>query len=357
MMRRAAALSCLAAACLFTSAAARAEFSPALNSLVTEAQKEGAITLMFGEGALGGSAGARLFEKQINEMFGTRLKVSFAPGPAMPAMGSQIAVTQAAGKAAPTDIYVGWSRHMAGLSKYQLFAAADWKSLLPGRIDDRIVEGDGTMLKVVTSMAGFYYNPKLAPMQPKRLTDFLAPEWKGKIATTPYAANFDVLAAKSVWGPEKAVDYARKLSGQLAGLARCDEGERVASGEFLALVPNCSGRDAEHAMQDGAPIANFYPLDFRLINYTYIAVPKNAPHPSAAKLFAVFCMMPEGQKIIRDSWGADLHFFPESKSSKEVAAIEAETGPMQSVDVAWQLDNEVGNRTWAEIQKILAQGH
>jgi ABC-type Fe3+ transport system substrate-binding protein len=207
----------------------------------------------------------------------------------------------------------------------------------------------------VTSMAGMYYNPQQSPMKPQRLTDFLRPEWKGKIATTPYAANFDVLASRAVWGPEKAIDYAKKLEEQIAGIMRCDEGERIASGEFLALVPNCSGRDAEQAAKAGAPIVNAYPLDFRLINYTYIAVPKNAPHPNAGTLFAVFCMTPEGQTIIRESWGADLHFFPESKSSKEIAALEAESGhPFQNVDVAWQLENTAGNEAWAVIQKILS---
>ena len=347
-----------AALALLLTPAARADIAPALADLARAAQQEGALTLMFGEGALGGSQGAKLFEQQMNAMFGTRIKVSFTPGPAMPAMGSQIAVFQAAGKTAPTDIYVGWSRHMAGLAKYDLFLAADWETLLPGRIDGRIVEGEGTMLKVVTSMAGLYYNPERAPIKPTRLSDFLRPEWTGKIATTPYAANFDVLAARDVWGPEKAIDYARKLSRQIAGLARCDEGERIASGEFLALVPNCSGRDAERAMRGGAPVVNVYPRDFQIINYTYIAVPKNAPHPKAGTLFAVFCLMPEGQKIIRDTWGADLHLFPDSKSGKEIAALEAESGtPLKSVDVAWQLGNSAGNQAWAEIQKILAQGH
>jgi ABC-type Fe3+ transport system substrate-binding protein len=345
----------LLAALLLAPLGARAEFSAPLQALIEAARQEGAVSLMFGEGALGGSNGARLFETQMNDMFGTRLKISYTPGPAMPVMGSQIAVTLQAKRPAPTDIYVGWSRHMAGLYKYDLFRAADWEKLLPTRIDGRIVEGKGTMLKAVTSMAGMYYNPQQAPMIPRSLVDFLRPEWKGKIATTPYAANFDVLAAREVWGPEKAIDYARKLNAQIAGLMRCDEGERIASGEFLALVPNCSGRDAEQAAQAGAPIVNAYPLDFRLINYTYIAVPKNAPHPNAGTLFAVFCMTPEGQKIIRDSWGADLHFFPDSKASKEIAALEAESGhPFPNVDVAWQLENSAGNEAWGVIQKILS---
>ena len=332
-----------------------AEFSPALTELITQAGQDGALSLMFGEGALGGSRGAKLFEKEMGETFGTRIKITFTPGPSMPAMGSQIAALYSAKHVSPTDIFVGWSRHMAGLARYEIFAAADWEKLLPGRLTSEIVEGNGTMLKAVTSLPGMYYNPKLAPYRPERLTDFLKPEWTGKIASTPYAANFDVLAGRDLWGPERAIDYARKLSAQIAGIIRCDEGVRIASGEFIALVPNCSARDAEAAIEAGAPIANVYPLDFRVINFTYIAVPKNAPHPSAAKLFAVFAMMPAGQKIIRDTWGSDLHLFPETQSHKEIAALQAESGgTLKSVDVAWQIANTEGNQAWGEIQKILA---
>ena len=40
-------------------------------------------------------------------------------------------------------------------------------------------------------------------MKPTTLADFLRPEWKGKIASTPYSAGFDVLYAADVWGKER----------------------------------------------------------------------------------------------------------------------------------------------------------
>jgi ABC-type Fe3+ transport system substrate-binding protein len=188
------------------------------------------------------------------------------------------------------------------------------------------------------------------------MADFLKPEWKGKIASTPYAANFDVLAAKDVWGPEKAIDYARKLSGQLAGLMRCDEGERITSGEFLALAPNCAGRLAELGIGPSAPIANQTPRDFMAANYSYVAVPRNAPHPNAGMLFAAFALTPEGQNIVWRTWGSDLDLFPESHAHKEVAELEdAHGGPLTRADATWQMSNETGNKAWAEIQKILSK--
>jgi ABC-type Fe3+ transport system substrate-binding protein len=330
--------------------------SPALKALAAAADKEGSVALMFGEGALGGSEGARLFEQAINTAYVTHIKVVFTPGPSMPAMGSQIAMLANARQAAPTDIYVGWSRHLAGLAKYKLFLAADWQALLPGRIDERVTEQEGRILKVVTSVPGVFYNPKRVPYVPTSMADFLKPEWKGKIASTPYAANFDVLAANDVWGPDKAIDYARKLSGQIAGLMRCDDESRITSGEFLALVPNCSGRTAEMGGASGAPIANMVPSDFMVANYSYIAVPRNAPHPNAGTLFAAFAMTSQGQDIIWKSWGSDLDLFADSHAHREVAALEATRGsPLKRTDATWQMTNEAGNKAWAQIQKILSK--
>jgi ABC-type Fe3+ transport system substrate-binding protein len=332
------------------------DVSPEMKALATAADKEGALSLMFGEGALGGSEGAKLFEQKINSIYGTRIKVTFTPGPSMPAMGSQIAMLANARQAAPTDVYIGWSRHLAGLEKYRLFLAADWQKLLPGRLPDGVAEQDGRILKVVTSIPGVFYNPKRVPYIPTTMADFLKPEWKGKIASTPYAANFDVLAANDVWGPEKATDYARKLSNQISGLMRCDEESRITSGEFLALVPNCSGRLAEAGVAAGAPISNLVPRDFMVANYSYVAVPRNAPHPNAGKLFAAFALTAEGQDIIWRTWGSDLDLFADSRAHKQLAQLEAENGvALKRTDATWQMTNEAGNKAWAEIQKILSK--
>jgi ABC-type Fe3+ transport system substrate-binding protein len=73
-------------------------------------------------------------------------------------------------------------------------------------------------------------------MKPTVLEDFLKPAWKGKLASTPYAAGFDVLLADDVWGKERTVHYVRALSKQITGLIRCGEAERIATGEYLGLV-------------------------------------------------------------------------------------------------------------------------
>jgi ABC-type Fe3+ transport system substrate-binding protein len=343
----------------FMSPATRAaDISPAMKTLIDAAQKEGEVVLNFGEGALGGLEGSKLAEAQITKIFGAKIRVVYTPGPSMPAMSSQIMMLQAANQPAPTDVYVGWSRHMPALYKRKALLSVNWQALLPGRITADIPELDNTSVKITTGIPGIFYNTKLAPFKPEKMIDFLRPEWKGKIAGTTYTANFDVLAGNDLWGPDKAIDYAEKLSGQITGLLRCNEIERISSGEFWAMVPNCAGRDVDDYAKKGAPVANLTPRDFLVKNYTYLAVPKNAPHPNAGTLFVTFMLTPEGQAILSNTWGSSLDLFQETPVHKEVAEIEQRYGEkMKSVDATWQMGNDAGNAAWTKINKILSDRH
>ncbi len=194
--------------------------------------------------------------------------------------------------------------------KVNFFEAVDWKKYLPGRITDEMIEQDGQLIRIVTGLSGATYNSALAPMKPTTLEDFLKPAWKGKIASTPYSAGFDILLAEDVWGKEKTVNYVRALSKQITGLIRCGEAERIATGEYLALVMDCTGQDALQWKEKGAPLEQMMPLDAAQQRYYYFAIPKNAQHPNAAKLYTLFMMTEEGQKLAYDTWKTDLHFLP-----------------------------------------------
>ena len=194
---------------------------------------------------------------------------------------------------------------------------------------------DGQLIRIVTGLSGVTYNSALAPMKPERLDDFLKPQWKGKIASTPYSAGFDVLLAEDVWGKEKTVNYVRALSKQITGLIRCGEAERIATGEYLALVMDCTGQDALQWQEKGAPLEQMMPLDAAQQRYYYFAVPKNAQHPDAAKLYTLFPMTEEGQKLAYDTWKTDLHFLPGSKMGKMVDDYKKQGVKFKEVTVDW----------------------
>jgi len=60
----------------------------------------------------------------------------------------------------------------------------------------------------------------------------------GRLASTPYAALFDVLSTPEVWGEPRTLEYATRLADQAAGLIRVGELERLVSGEFDLLAIN-----------------------------------------------------------------------------------------------------------------------
>ncbi len=335
-----------------------AQWKPELTKIIEGAKRENQLKLMWGEGTLGGSKGAKMFQASMNKLFGTNLVISFSPGPSMPQLGSQITTEYAAGQKAVSDVYIGADSYLGALVQRQIFLAVDWPALLPQRIKPDMAEGNHTTLKVYSGLPGVPYNTRLIPGSevPRTLKDFLGPEWKGKVASTPYALSLNILAADEMWGRDKALDYVKKLSKQISGMIRCNETERVASGEFLALIMDCSGADAFALKEKGAPVDLLIPADGAMIRYRYLAIPKNAEHPNAAKLFTVFMMMEEAQRLLWEFSKQDLHLFPESNIGRKVRLLEKQGVKFFVPSLEWSVKHPEIEQIRGEMEKILRSG-
>ena len=331
-----------------------AGMSPELKSLAKAADKEGELLVMWSASTMGGPKGAEMFETKMNKAFGTSLKIKWAPGPSMPRMGNRVAMSYTNGLKSPTDVYMGFSRNMATLKKHKLFQSAPYGKYYPGWMDNRVVEQNNTLVRVISVTLGFTYNTKLAPFPPTKVSDFLKPEWKGKVATTPYAAGFEQLASDAVWGPKRALSFVGNFTNQIAGFMRCSEAERLNSGEFLALIFDCSGDSMKRAIAKGAPLKRVVPTDAPLVSYFYLGVPKNAVHPNAGKLFTAYAGSKEGQRLVYQLTAGDVHTLPGSVLGKEIAALEKSFGTkFVDGDVNWQLKNKAGNKAQKEAKKIM----
>ena len=128
------------------------------------------------------------------------------------------------------------------------------------------------------------------------------PKFKGKVSTQPYISYFDILSGPKQWGPEPTADYVRKLSGQISGLMRCGEYERVVSGEFPIHVLACGEGGVLPFTEKGAPLKYVIPSDAAMVTHRYCAVPKNGRSKAAAKLFCAFLMTKSGQEF---QWNVD----------------------------------------------------
>ena len=337
--------------------AAQPQLSPALAKVIQDANKEGALKLSWGEGTLGGTKRMALYEQQMNKMFGSTVKIGFTPGPSMPAMGSQIATELAAGQTAVTDIYIGSESYLVPLVKRKIFQEVEWPKLLPGRITAQMVEGDNQSLRVYSGLPGTPYNKTRVPKNeiPKTLKDFLKPFWKGKIASTPYVTGLNLLAAKELWGREAALDYVKQFSKQVAGLIRCNEMERVVTGEFLALVMDCNGARTFELQSQGAPLEHVIPSDAAMVRHFYLSIPKNAEHSNAAKLFTTFMLTKEGQKLLWESDFSDLYMFPESQLGQKVRALEKRGVKFFVPTLEWVANNPEIEKVSEEMVKIVSQ--
>jgi ABC-type Fe3+ transport system substrate-binding protein len=329
------------------------EINAALKELAAAANQEGTLTLSWSGSTLGGIQGAARYQAALNKHFGTNIRINFLPGPDMARIVNTLATEYSAGQKSSVDIALGAAPQIAPVLKVNFFEKVDWKKYLPGRITDEMIEHNGELIRIVTGLSGATYNSALAPMKPATLEDFLKPAWKGKIASTPYSAGFDILLAQDVWGKEKTVNYVRALSTQIAGLIRCGEAERIATGEYLALVMDCTGQDALQWKEKGAPLDQMMPLDAAQQRYYYFAVPKNAQHPNAAKLYSIFMLTEEGQKLAYDTWKTDLHSLPGSKMGKMVNDYKKLGVKFKEVTVSWYSQHPEINASKHELIKIL----
>jgi iron(III) transport system substrate-binding protein len=330
-----------------------AELNADLKALATAAAKEGSLNLSWSQSTLGGSQGAQRIQAEMNKMFGTNLRVNFTPGAEMARIGNQMATEFQAKQPASIDVLLGAAAQVAPLVAFNMFETVDWSKYLPGRIRPEFVEIGNQFVRFTTGLSGITYNSALAPSKPTALADFLKPEWKGKIASTPYAASFDIFVASDMWGKEKTFDFVRKLSSQITGLIRCGDAERIATGEFIALVMDCTGQDALIWRERGAPLEQIIPIDGAQMRYYYFSVPKNARNPNAGKLFTVFSMTEEGQKVVFDTWKSDLHNFPGSRLGEQIREYQAKNVQFKEVTIDWWLKHPEVDESKKELIKIL----
>ena len=220
----------------------------------------------------------------------------------MPQFASRIIQEEKAGQPASSDLFIGSENHVARMSLKKL----DWPKIFP-HITKPMTDWDGRVLIVVSRTPGVTYNTNLvrANEVPQNVEDTLNPKWKGKIASTPYAASFDRMAL--AWGEEKTTAFMHKFTKQVAGLIRCGEEERIANGEFAMLVFNCDLADANDMRQKGAPVNGRIFKDAGILSYWYLGVPSNSAHPNGALLLAAFLLTKEGQDILWNTEKTSSH--------------------------------------------------
>ena len=85
---------------------------------------------------------------------------------------------------------------------------------------------------------------------------------------------------------------------------------------------DCGSYESRWLHSQGAPVAEVIPSDAAIIAYTLVAVPKNAPHPNAARLWVNYLLTQEAEGILYQVKGPDNPFVPGSKTMDEMKAVQ-----------------------------------
>ncbi|HLH25762.1 MAG TPA: extracellular solute-binding protein [Chloroflexota bacterium] len=336
-------------------AAAAAEPSaPAgtLEAVIAAARQEGELTIL--APLAGSSESVPRWGEGANRAYGLNLDVRYTPAPAMPELMNRLIQEQQSGRPASTDVFIGSSEHVVPMMRANALEAVDWAAWAPNVQDPRLVAPQGVAVQLAARAPGITYNLNRVRDVPTSLADLLQPQYKGRIASTPYAAHFDKLSSPELWGEERTKEYVTRLAQQIAGVLRCSELDRIASGEYDLFAIDC-GAEWRSAAAKGAPLGHVIPADAALLVYWYVGVPKNAPHPNAAKLFINYMLGREGQDILFDTELVDHPLVAGSKSASEIEALQARGVRPTEADVAFyqRNDDKLLEQTAAELQRIL----
>lgn len=332
---------------------------PTIAELVSKAKKETTLRAQWGADTLDGGPGLQKIVAAMNKKYGLNIQPSFTPGANMQGMMAKITREVAAGQPASSDVYFGNPQSMLQAMENKPLMAMDWRALLERKLlpepgFDPIVPGN-IGVAMASTLVGAIYNSNLVKGNdiPRKLEDLMNPKWKGKIASTPYAAGFREFAMPELLGKEKIVDFVKKFSKHIGGLIRCGEMDRITSGEFLILGLACGDQEVNIAERKGIPLGYAIMQDATISHTRYGGVPKNSRSPNTAALFVAFLHTAEGQKLMWDIDGLDFHLYPESNQKKKLDAAKAKGAKVVISSPQWLNKNKNYDDTQKELEKIL----
>jgi len=342
-----------------TASAAETGKSGAIAELIKNAKAEPTLRAQWGADTLDGGPGLQKIVAAMNKKYGLNIKSSFTPGKNMQGMMVKIVQELAAGQPASSDVYFGNPQSMLQAMDAKSLKPTDWNSLLERPMQkeagfDPIVPGD-IGIAMASTLVGVVYNSNLVKGNdvPRKLEDLMNPKWKGKIASTPYAAGFREFAMPELLGKEKVIAFVKRYSKQIGGLIRCGEMDRITSGEFLMLGLACGDQEVNMAMRQNIPLGYAIMDDATLSHTRYAGIPKNSRAPNTAALFIAFLQTVEGQKLMWDIDGLDFHLYPESNQKKKLDAAKAKGAKVVISSPQWLSKNKNYSATQSELEKIL----
>jgi len=144
---------------------------------------------------------------------------------------------------------------------------------------------------------GVYRTDMIKPQElPKTFEALGEPQYKGKVAFDNRGTPLEYLVIVPGWNEQRIIDLARNIKANAPRFFPGSQQVRDAVVNGQAVLS--AAGDVTEAKQQGQPVDNYY-LDPTPVNTLLATVPKTAPHPNAARLFAVWVSL-EGPRLLEE---------------------------------------------------------
>jgi iron(III) transport system substrate-binding protein len=205
--------------------------------------------------------------------------------------------------------------------KANVMEKIDWRALgvLPQHVHD-----DGVGVNYRSQLYGISYNRKLIPDSVgAKLTwdDCASPQYRGKVAMDSRPRHLEIFWQPQVWGREKTLAHARRLTenatkfeqDRTAAMTKLSLGEyAIVCGAFYSTYHEQvrSGDQGHLAFRVAEPV----PMSLGDV----VFVPRGAPHPNAARLWVVWSISEEGQRVLDEVEGSGSPLFPGTQAAQMI---------------------------------------
>lgn len=315
-------------------AGAAPERQELLNKLVEGARNEGELVVWGIQGM--GDDGGRALGKAFNARFGLSLRFKYDMAGATGEKFSRAIMETQMGLPASYDaMYAPDHRIVKLIEKGGGEPIKRWELLLPAGVDPKhasppAIAGEafafGNRVKLTV------YNTKLTSPKdlPQTTKDVGLPKYKGKFYTAPWttAPIFGIL----IYPKEEWLEIMRGWGRNKVATIRSRGGvERMMLGEF-AFEPFSNDHYYFDHHQKGDPAGMAVFKDLIPVTYLFHIVRKNARHPNAGKLFALWATGPEATQIFEKySWTGNIG----TKVSKVGSGVMKEMEKMGAKPISW----------------------